>query len=192
MVRVISSIATAVVLLTIISGCSEPTPEEAQDIRVGECKQENSTAPKWTCVPELKGFYSAVGIAERSAAGMAYMRKVALANGRSDLAQQIQTLVKDKITIYTGTTGSAKSETVDQATETVTKQVAKVDLAGSKAIDMWTAPSGALYMLVTVSKDDANEQIRSNLRTSFKNEQALWQQFKAKNALEDLEKEFEE
>ena len=55
---------------------------------------------------------------------------------------------------------------------------------------MWTAPSGAIYMLVTVSQNTANEQIKNNIKTSFKNDQALWQQFKAKNALEELEKDF--
>ncbi len=154
------------------------------------CKQENVNSPKWTCIPEVTGYYAGVGIAEKSAAGMDHMRRVAMANGRSDLAQQIQTLVKDKVSLYTGTTGVGASETVDKTTESVTKQVAKVNLNGSKAIDMWSAPSGALYMLVTVSKDSTNEQIRDNLKSSFKNDNALWQQFKAKNALEDLEKEF--
>jgi Cdc6-like AAA superfamily ATPase len=121
---------------------------------------------------------------------MAHMRRVALANGRSDLAQQIQSQVKDKISIYSSTTGVGANETVDQVAEAVTKQIAKVDLVGSKAIDSWTAPSGALYLLVTVSKNSTNKQIKENIKTSLKNDNALWQQFKAKNALEDLEKEF--
>jgi hypothetical protein len=172
-----------------VSGCSKDTgvQERAVDF---SCKQENVNAPKWTCVPQYQNDYAGVGIAEKSAAGMDHMRRVALANGRSDIAQQIQTQVKDKITIYTGTTGVAKSETVDKSIETITKQVAKVDLSGSKAVDMWTAPSGAIYMLVSVSQKSANEQIKNNIRTSFKNDEALWQQFKAKNALEELEKDF--
>ncbi|OHE16325.1 MAG: hypothetical protein A2540_03925 [Sulfurimonas sp. RIFOXYD2_FULL_37_8] len=57
-------------------------------------------------------------------------------------------------------------------------------------MDLWTAPSGAIYMLVSVSQKSANAQIKSNIRTSLKNDEALWQQFKAKNALEELEKDF--
>jgi hypothetical protein len=102
-------------------------------------------APRWTCIPEVEGFYAGVGVAEKSAAGIAHMRRVALMNGRSDLAQQIQTQVKDKIEGFTRATGNGKSETVDKVTTAVTKQVAKVDLKGSKAIDMWNAPSGAIY-----------------------------------------------
>lgn len=189
MIKTMSSIALAALLFVTITGCSK-------EVKVGEdrpdfqCKQENVTAPTWSCIPTVEDSYAGVGIAEKSAAGMDHMRRVALANGRSDLAQQIQSQVKDKITIYTGTTGVGGGETVDKAIETVTKQVAKVDLVGSKAVDMWTAPSGAIYMLVTVSQNSANEQIKNNIKTSFKNDQALWQQFKAKNALEELEKDF--
>ncbi len=189
MIKTISLVALAGLLSFSITGCSKEVKvgEERSDF---ECKQENVKAPTWTCIPSAGNSYAGVGIAEKSAAGMDHMRRVALANGRSDLAQQIQSQVKDKITIYTGTTGVGGGETVDRAIETVTKQVAKVDLVGSKSIDFWTAPSGAIFMLVTVSQNSANEQIRNNIKTSLKNDQALWQQFKAKNALEGLEKDF--
>ncbi|MGE4419991.1 MAG: LPP20 family lipoprotein [Sulfurimonas sp.] len=189
MIKTVSYILGAGLLLSLFTGCSKDAQPQERSVDFA-CKQENVLAPKWTCIPEIQGAYAGVGIAEKSAAGMDHMRRVAMANGRSDLAQQIESQVKDKITIYTGTTGVSTSETVDKSIETVTKQVAKVDLVGSKAVDMWTAPSGAIFMLVTVSKESANEQIKNNLNTSFKNDQALWQQFKAKNALEDLEKEF--
>jgi hypothetical protein len=189
MIKTVSSILIAGLFLSLATGCSKDAKPEERSVDFA-CKQEGVTAPKWTCIPNVEDGYAGIGIAEKSAAGMDHMRRVAMANGRSDLAQQIESQVKDKITIYTGTTGVGATETVDKAIETVTKQVAKVDLVGSKAVDMWTAPSGAIYMLVTVSKDAANEQIQNNIRTSFKNDQALWQQFKAKNALEELEKEF--
>ena len=191
MIKTISSIVLAGVLSTLITGCSKDAAEPKYERDSSfTCKQENVNAPKWTCIPEVDGFYAGVGIGEKSAAGMDHMRRVALANGRSDLAQQIQSQIKDKITIYTGTTGVGPNETVDKSIETVTKQIAKVDLVGSKAVDMWSAPSGAIYMLVTVSQKSTNEQIKNNIRTSFNNDQALWQQFKAKNALDALDKDF--
>ncbi len=189
MIKTIASVVVAGLLFSTMTGCSKSVEVEERSVDFS-CKQENVTAPKWTCIPEVTDSYAGVGIAEKSAAGMDHMRRVALANGRSDLAQQIQSQVKDRITIYTGTTGTTSNETVDKSIETITKQVAKVDLVGSKAVDMWTAPSGAIFMLVTVSQNSANEQIKNNIRTSFKNDQALWQQFKAKNALEELEKDF--
>lgn len=190
MMRKLSSVVFIGLFCAFLTGCSSKDAKVQERAIDFGCKQEGVDAPKWTCIPEYGDSYAGLGIAHKSAAGMDHMRRVALANGRSDLAQQIQTKVKDKITIYTGTTGVAKSETVDKSIESITKQVANVDLAGSKAVDMWSAPSGALYMLVSVSQKEANAQIKSNIRTSFKNDEALWQQFKAKNALEELEKEF--
>jgi LPP20 lipoprotein len=138
----------------------------------------------------VEGAYAGVGIAQKSAAGMGHMRRVALANGRSDLAQQIKSQVKDKIETFTRTTGVAEGETVDQVNTAVSKQIAKVDLQGSKGVDAWTAPSGSLYMLVTVPEATVNGEVKAAVKTSFKNDQALWQQFQAKNALEGLDKEF--
>ncbi|MCF6339827.1 MAG: LPP20 family lipoprotein [Sulfurimonas sp.] len=187
MFKTVSLIVFTTILSVFITGCNKKVEYQKDDF---SCKQENVLAPTWTCIPDVDNYYSGVGIAQKTAAGMAHMKRVAVANGRSDLAQQIKSDIKDKITIYSGTTGVGSDETIDQTTEAVTKQLAKVSLVDSKAVDSWTAPSGALYLLVTVPKSSTNKQIRKNLRTSYKNERALWQQFKAKNALENLEKDF--
>jgi hypothetical protein len=192
MTKSISTALFATLLALSISGCNnkEPKPAEPAQAQFG-CKQENVPAPKWTCIPLSQTSYLGVGIATKSAAGMGFMRKVALANGRSDLAQQIKTQVKDKITNYTNTTGVGESETVDAVNTSISKQVSNVSLEGSSAIDAWTAPSGALYMLVSVDKKGVNKQIVDNIKSSFNNDKALYQEFKSKNALEELSKEFE-
>ena len=198
MTKFISYIAVAVFITTNFTGCSDkkPSPEqvqqEANDDAGFSCKQENVLAPKWTCIPMVEDAYAGVGIAQKSAAGMGHMRRVALANGRSDLAQQIKSQVKDKVETFTRTTGVTESESVDKVTTAVSKQISNVDLEGSKGINVWTAPSGTLYMLVTVPEAKANKQIRNNMKTSFKNDNALWQQFQSQNALQELEKEFSE
>ena len=188
MIKTISTIALAGLLAATITGCGEqPKPAEEASFA---CKQEGTLAPKWTCVPMVEGAYAGVGVAKKSAAGMGHMRRVALANGRSDLAQQIKSQVKDKVETFTRTTGNGDAETVDQVTTAVSKQVAKVDLQGSKGVDAWTAPSGTLYMLVTVPSSSINEEVKDTIKTSFKSDNALWQQFKSKQALESLDREF--
>jgi len=189
MIKTLSSITLAGLVAATIIGCGA-APEPKEEEFDNRCKQENVLAPKWTCVPMVEGAYAGVGIAQKSAAGMGHMRRVALANGRSDLAQQIKSQVKDKIETFTRTTGVGDSETVDQVNTAVSKQIAKVDLQGSKAVDSWTAPSGAIYMLVTVPEAAVNGEVKKAVKTSYKNEQALWQQFQSKNALEALDKEF--
>ena len=187
MIKVLSSIALAGIIAATISGCGAAPVKEEFDNR---CRQESVLAPKWTCIPMVEGAYAGVGISKKSAAGMGMMRRVALANGRSDLAQQIKSQVKDKVETFTRTTGDGAQETVDSVATAVSKQVAKVDLQGSKAVDSWNAPSGALYLLVTVPEATVNGTVKDAVKTSFKSDQALWQQFQSKNALESLDKEF--
>jgi len=192
MIQTLTKLALLGMTATIIIGCGakKPEPKETAYVPSFECKQENVLAPKWTCIPDVPNFYAGVGVAEKSVAGIAHMRRVALMNGRSDLAQQIQTQVKDKIEGFTRATGNGSAETVDKVSTAVTKQVAKVNLQGSKAIDMWNAPSGAIYMLITVPEATVNGEVKKAVKTSFKNDQALWQQFQSKQALESLDKEF--
>lgn len=197
MYKIIKSFTLLIIVAVAITGCSskkaEPEKKESYTATF-TCKQEGVEAPKWTCIPEVPGSYAGVGVAEKSAAGMAHMRRVALMNGRSDLAQQIESKIKDKIEGFTRATGNGSSETVDKVTTAVTKQVAKVDLKDSKAIDMWIAPSGAIYMLVAVPEASVNQEVKKvykkTVNSSFQNDNALWQQFQSKQALENLEKEF--
>ena len=192
MIKSISKIVVSLSLVALVAGCSSKEEPQPQDQLPSDfqCKQENVLAPNWTCIPDVPGYYAGVGVAEKSAAGIAHMRRVAMMNGRSDLAQQIQTQVKDKIEGFTRATGNGSAETVDKVSTAVTKQVAKVDLQGSKAVNMWQAPSGALYMLVTVPASEVNKEVKNAVKTSFKNDEALWQQFQAKQALEQLDAEF--
>ena len=191
MIKTVTKITLIALIATLFSACSDKEPEP-KNVEKNGCYIEDTKAPNWACVPEVDGFYAGVGIAQNSAAGIAHMRKVALANGRSDLAQQIQTQVKDKVENFTRATGNGDRETVDHVATAVTKQVAKVNLAASKAVDSWQAPSGALYLLVTVPAGEVNKEVKKAVKTSFKNDEALWQQFQSKQALESLEAEFPE
>ena len=108
MLKTLSSIALAGLIAATMTGCSDdPKPAEKEEVSFA-CKQENVLAPKWTCIPMMEGSYAGLGIADKSAAGQAHMRRIALANGRSDLAQQIQTQVKDKVEVFTRATGKWK------------------------------------------------------------------------------------
>jgi hypothetical protein len=185
----------ATLLALSISSCSNKELKVAEATQTQEvnfgCKQENVPAPKWTCIPISEKSFVDVGIAPKSAAGMGHMRRVALANGRSNLAQQIKSNVQDKIRTYVNTTGVSDGETVDSVTTSFSEQVAKVNLEGSSAIDAWTAPSGALYVLVAIDKKGVNKQIQNNIKTTFKNDNAIHQESKAKSAFKEFSKEYE-
>ena len=139
----------------------------------------------------VDGAITAVGSAPLSKLGQGFSRREAMANGRSNLAQQIETLVKDKVETFSRSTGVADGEVADKVSTQVSKQVAKVTLQGSKQIKYWQNPSTEdIFVLMSVDESAMNQEIKAQVQSSFKNDNALWQQFQAKNALEALEKEF--
>ncbi len=189
LVKGLTSLALAGLVATVITGCGEEA-KPAQQEPDFKCKQEGVLAPKWTCTPFVDGAIAEVGSAPKTAAGASFQRRNALANARSNLAQQIQTLVKDKVETFTRATGIGEGESIDTVATQVSKQVAKVTLIGSKQVHNWQAPSGTLYVLVAVPEKEVNAAAKKSVKTSFKNDEALWQQFQSKQALEGLDKEF--
>lgn len=185
----ILSVSAAALIAATLVGCGGAAPV-APAVPVAPtfgCKQEQVAAPKWTCIPMIEGAYAGVGIAQKSAAGMSHMQRVATMNGRAALATQIKVQVKTRMKGFTETTGSGDTETVDQMTSAVDDQMAKVELNGSKAVDSWQAPSGALYLLVTVPEDYINAKVKSTAKISLKNDGALWQKFQASKAFESMD-----
>ena len=174
----------------LFTGCSDKDPEVASEDF--ECRIAGSLAPTWACgSSDIDGYVTAVGSAPLSKIGHGFSRREALANGRSNLAQQIETTVKDKVETFARSTGIGGDEVADKVSTQVSKQVAKSTLKGSKQIKYWENPSNNdIYLLVSISQDELNNEIKEQVQSSYKNNDALWQQFQSKNALEALEKEF--
>jgi hypothetical protein len=184
-------LASLVGAVFFMSGCSSKEPEIVQDDF--ECRIAGALAPSWACGnSEIEGYITAVGSAPLSKIGHGFSRREALANARSNLAQQIETTVKDKVETFARSTGIGGDEVADKVSTEVSKQVAKVTLTGSKQIKYWENPSNHdIYLLVSISRDELNKVIKEGVQSSYKNDDALWQQFQSKNALEALEQEFQ-
>ncbi len=154
---------------------------------------EFANAPSWVLDGggSMEGGIAAVGSAAVGKAGMNFARTEALANGRDELARQLSLKVKNMVKNFTQTTGLGDSETVDKVSSQVSKQVANQTINGSRQKDSWISPSANLYILVAVDSSIAKDAIKNAVQTSLRNEQALWQQFQAKKAYDDLDKEIE-
>lgn len=193
MKKSIGSIFLAAALAATFTGCADKaagvSAEEKADFR---CRINNVLAPEWACGNEsVDGAITAVGSAPMSKLGEGFSRREAIANGRSNLAQQIETLVKDKVETFSRSTGVGGDEVADKVSTQVSKQVAKVTLNGSKQIKRWQDPTNNdIYVLIGVDEGAMNQEIKNGVKSSFKNDNALWQQFQSKQALESLDKEF--
>ena len=196
MKKIISnSILATAIAGTLFTGCgsNEPTPSVTKapeaDFR---CKQDGQLAPKWTCNPYVEGSIASIGIAKMNAGNDKSMqRSEALADGRDGLASQISTKVSNLFKSYKGTTGSGTAATFDASSSKVSKQLASQTLNGTRAIDSWTSAKNELYLLVAVSNEPVKKSMDKAIKTSFKNDNAMYQKFLAAKADGDLDKELE-
>jgi len=136
----------------------------------------------------MEGGIFAVGSAEKSPLGISFQKTEAVAAARDALARQISVKVKNMFKQFQATTGIGDAQTAEKATQNVSKQIAAQTLAGSKVIKTWISPKGTMFVLVGMPDPNAVKQaVKQAVKTTLHNDQALWQEFKAKKADEELE-----
>jgi len=179
------SVAAAAALFT---GCVGPQKEEA-DFR---CHQDGQLAPEWTCNPYLEGSVVALGIAQPNAGNDQSMQRAeAMADGRDALANQLSVKVGTMFKSFKATTGSGKDATFDKSTSKVSKQLASQTLQGSRGVKTWKSKKGTMYILVGIPNEPVKKAMDKAIKTSFKNDKAMYQKFLAAKADGELDKELE-
>jgi len=170
----------------LLTACgSDEVKEEVADCVFPDAP--SSAAPGWVCDEPVDGVeVSAVGVAEKSAAGHSFMKNMAATDARVQLAQSMKVHVQNMVKQYAETTGAADSETVDKVNTSVTKQITDETLVGTKIFKTRTSPNGALYVLLGMDASVAATATENALKTSMNNDKALWQQFKAQKGQDEL------
>lgn len=147
----------------------------------------NQPAPEWICGAPVDGVdLSAVGYADKSGAGISFMKQMAATSARVELAQTFKVEVQNMIKQFSETTGAGDSETVDQVNTSVTKQITKETLVGSRIFRQMPTPTGGMVVLVGLAPETVTKLAENTLKTSMKNDRALWQKFQAGKAQDEL------
>jgi len=168
-----------------MAGCNDNQLQSFQ-----QCQIEGATAPNWVCDNgnSIEGGLFGVGSAEKSPLGISFQRTEAAAAARDALAREIKVKVANMFKQFQATTGIGDAQTAEKATQNVSKQVAKATLSGSKIMKTWISPKGTLFVLVGMPDPKAvAQEVKKAVKTTFHNDQALWQEFKAKKAQEELD-----
>ena len=191
--NLIKSISAAVILSVILVGCSdkEPTYAETADTR---CFQDGVLAPDFTCDPFSDKFVTALGVAKMNAGNdKAFQRTEAMSSGRDALTRQIEVKVSNLFKKYKSTTGSGSEATFDKATSDVSKQLASQTLTNSKQVGKsWRHPkTNELFIMVGITTDNITDKMEETVKTSFKNDKAMYQRFLAEQASGELSRELE-
>jgi len=178
-------VASATTFL-VACGSTQPAPQQP----VASCvfaDGSNQPAPEWVCGAPVNGIdLSAVGYADKSGAGANFMKQMAATAARVELAQTMKVEVQNMIKQYSETTGTGDTETVDKVNTSVTKQITKETLVGSRIFRQMPTPTGGIVVLVGLAPDIVSNIAEQSLKTSMKNERALWQKFQAGKAQDEL------
>ena len=176
-----------IVPILLLAGCggkTQPAPS------VADCTYPDASdqvAPGWICDEPVAGVeLSAVGYAQKSAAGVSFMKQMAVADARVQLAQTFKVHVNNMIKQYAETTGAADSETVDQVNTSVSKLITSETLIGSRLFKSKVGPTGSMYVIVGLDSNNVQKAAEDSIKSSMKNDEALWQQFKANKAQDEL------
>lgn len=182
-------VASVVVASLVLAACSKDvinTPVAA----IPDCvfaDGSNQAAPAWVCGAPVEGVeLSAVGYSEKSAAGPNYMKQMAATAARVELAQVLSVDLQNMVKQYVETTGAGDAETVDRVNSVVSKQVTEQKLIGSKVVRQMPTPSGGLVVLVGLDPAQAEGVAESILRTSMRNEAALFQKLESEKNFDEL------
>lgn len=173
----------SVLSVIVFAGCAS-SPKDS----TGKVQNELSNAPTWVKDPGALGAY---GSAKVGKLGMEFARTEALASARRHLAVSMSTKVKALVKRFEQATGLGDQETQDRVSEQTSRELGNITLNGARQKDIWISPSGDVYAYVVIDESVAKDSIKNAVSTSYKNDQALWQQFQAKKANEELDKEID-
>lgn len=154
-------------------------------------EEEFENAPEWVLIGHDKDAFSAVGSAKIGKSGMQFAKTAALAQARNELARQMSVRVNSLVDNFVQQTGLGDAQMVDRLGKQVSKQVSRETLNGSRQADVWISPSSDIYVLVNMDTDSVKESVRHQVITSFRDEEARWQEFKAKNGKAELDREID-
>jgi hypothetical protein len=147
-----------------------------------------TAAPLWICDAPVEGVeVSAVGSHEPTQAGIDFQKTMAAAAARESLARSMKSKITNMIKRYAQTTGAGSSETVDKVNTSVSKLLTSETLENTRIYRSLKNPNtGVLYVLVGLSAAPMRENVQKAVKTSMNNERALWQEFKATKAQDEL------
>jgi hypothetical protein len=196
-----SEIFTSIVLLALLAvGCTSETakpPTEVKQARedTNVCHfSDNSRAPDWLCMraaaKQQGAEVSAIGIYPKSKRGVSFQRTQAQLNGRAELATQMKVRVAQMIKSHAETTGQGDEETADAVASVTRKAITKETLIGSEELVWTTDPAdGTTYSLMALDSKKAVQTAKRAVKTSYKDNLALYQKFLGKKAQEELDAE---
>ena len=167
---------TLAIIGLILMGCAGPK-------RSGSTEESPMRdVPSWfLIVPEAEDAIYGIGSAKKQNPSLA--KKAATARARDEIAQSVKTKVSNMMKDFMQESGVGDNAQALEFTESVSKQVSSVSLAGSKIKEVYPAKDGTIYVLVEYPLNG----VRDSALQEARKREALYNEFKAQKGFEDLE-----
>jgi len=137
--------------------------------------------PPWINEIPDEGELWGIGIAKQSS--LAFSMQTAEERGRVAVARQLSSKVQAMFVDYNLDAGNANSQANTSLQENVSRSLTNMDISGTRPIKRWQAPDGTFWVLMALNSADAKAAVANILN----NEQALYAQFKAQQALQMMD-----
>ncbi len=140
--------------------------------------QNLQPAPSWICnVPVTDIDIQAVGMAEKSAAGINYMKDIARIAALSDLSEKLKVRVDAQLKQCTELTSGDRLLSIDSKKSDIEIVVNK-SLGNSPVRKFLVGPEGRIYVLIGLDKLGTKKLIEKSIIEPFKGDLALCQGYK--------------
>lgn len=179
---------TTLIIAGMLSACSSTKNESASGSSVN--------IPQWVLNPVVENGIAAADCIKYSG-NISIDQKMAVANARLALSQQIETRIEGLDKTFANRTDANEEMTVGTTFSSVSKQLTKQTLNGSRIVKADVVEIGGkdYFCALTTLSPELTKTLFKDLiketkpKISAKDEQFLYQEFKAFKAEQDLEKE---
>jgi len=155
--------------------------------RSGSTEETSSDMPEWFLNDELSDdYYFGKGMAKKQNPSLGL--KAATQRARDDIAAQISVKIENLMKDFMSESGIGENAQSLEFTSSVSKQVVSKTLEGSRPDKQKQAKDGTWYVRVIFPRADA----KNTIIEAANREEALFNEFKATQSFQDLEKAVQE
>ena len=149
-----------------------------------------SDVPDWYLNPaKYEGMFVGVGDALRPQ--MSLSKQVATSRARTEISRAVETEVKSALKDYIQASGIGADAGALEFTESVSKTLSNKVLKGS-IIEKTEIKNGTVFVMVTYDINEVRTQAKETARNAAKRQESLYNEFKARQGFEALDKEFDQ
>jgi hypothetical protein len=172
---ILAALGGMVLILAACAGRMESGTTEARDTK---------DMPEWVLDrPQLEGIIYGVGQAKKQNPSLA--QKVAAQRARDEIAASVKIQIESLMKDFMQESGVGERAEALEFTQAVSKGVTDATLTGAVIKEMFRARDDTWFVLVEYSLDEAR---RAAIETA-RQEEALWNEFKADQGFDALERE---